>query len=420
MIKKPPNSSTSTASTSLLFLSMIVFSCISLETNLFGTLYKQAIFIILGSSFIYMFFEFFILKVHLNQSTGLDMSQTNFSFERSGIKFIGLISTILFFAFSYWLFPEYHRSFYDNYYHFTKLALPCLLLLAIPYFLFVDSKMKEPHDGYWHMGQLVLLNFNIVSWKMVSQHLLAWLVKFFFIPLMFSFMCQDLSYLSQPSSTYFKTPADTFYFFLRILFYFDVCSACCAYIFSLRIIDTHIRSTEFTLLGWICALSCYTPFNLLVGRFYLSYKTPIAFEHLLGNYPIIFWLWGSFILFLTIIYVWATIVFGLRFSNLTNRGIITNGPYRFLKHPAYFSKNLSWWLISMPWIASPVLSDNIRNSIALLGVNFIYYFRAKTEEKHLLSDPDYLYYSQWLDAQNKERALKIDKFFTRKKNELCR
>lgn len=35
------------------------------------------------------------------------------------------------------------------------------------------------------------------------------------------------------------------------------------------------------------------------------------------------------------IYAWATIMFGGRFSNLTHRGIITNGPYPWTKHPAY-------------------------------------------------------------------------------------
>jgi hypothetical protein len=53
----------------------------------------------------------------------------------------------------------------------------------------------------------------------------------------------------------------------------------------------------------------------------------------------------------SIIYVWSTAVFGLRFSDLTHRGIITNGPYRWVKRPAFLTKNLSWWMISVPFIA---------------------------------------------------------------------
>ena len=43
---------------------------------------------------------------------------------------------------------------------------------------------------------------------------------------------------------------------------------------------------------------------------------------------------------------------GPRFSNLTHRGILTHGPYAWSKHPAYLSKNLFWWLSSLPFLAT--------------------------------------------------------------------
>jgi protein-S-isoprenylcysteine O-methyltransferase Ste14 len=55
---------------------------------------------------------------------------------------------------------------------------------------------------------------------------------------------------------------------------------------------------------------------------------------------------------LTGIYAWATVAFGLRFSNLTYRGVLTNGPYAFTRHPAYLSKNAFWWM-SNPAGGSP-------------------------------------------------------------------
>src|SRR3546814_20885855 len=54
------------------------------------------------------------------------------------------------------------------------------------------------------------------------------------------------------------------------------------------------------------------------------------------------WLLGGWLVLLTAIYAWATVAFGLRFSNLTHRGILTHGPYRWTRHPAYLSKNLFW------------------------------------------------------------------------------
>ena len=103
------------------------------------------------------------------------------------------------------------------------------------------------------------------------------------------------------------------------------------------------------------------------------------------------------ILILIGIYVWATIPFGIRFSNLTNRGIFTNGPYRYTKHPAYVSKNISWWLISMPYYSLDGTPEAIRHCLLLLCVNLIYFLRARTEERHLSKDPDYIAYAEYIE-----------------------
>jgi steroid 5-alpha reductase family enzyme len=92
------------------------------------------------------------------------------------------------------------------------------------------------------------------------------------------------------------------------------------------------------------------------------------------------------------------VVFGLRFSNLTHRGIITNGPYRWLRHPAYVTKSLSWWLIAVPFV--PVQGDileAVRLSALLLLLNGVYALRAWTEERHLRRDPAYVRYAEWID-----------------------
>ena len=89
--------------------------------------------------------------------------------------------------------------------------------------------------------------------------------------------------------------------------------------------------------------------------------------------------------------------FGIRFSNLTNRGILTNGPFKFTKHPAYISKNISWWLIFMPFIVAPEFDDKLRLSLLLILQNVIYFLRARTEEKHLSNDPDYVLYAQYIE-----------------------
>jgi protein-S-isoprenylcysteine O-methyltransferase Ste14 len=101
---------------------------------------------------------------------------------------------------------------------------------------------------------------------------------------------------------------------------------------------------------------------------------------------------------LHVFYAWATVAFGLRFSNLTHRGILTHGPYAWTKHPAYLSKNLFWWLATLPFLATtgnPV--DMIRNTALLALVSGVYYWRARTEERHLMADPIYREYAEWIE-----------------------
>jgi protein-S-isoprenylcysteine O-methyltransferase Ste14 len=100
---------------------------------------------------------------------------------------------------------------------------------------------------------------------------------------------------------------------------------------------------------------------------------------------------------LTGIYAWATVAFGYRFSNLTDRGIITNGPYSWTKHPAYVSKNLFWWFATIPMLATTgSVVDAIRNTAVLATVSGVYYWRARTEERHLSADPVYRDYAAWM------------------------
>lgn len=149
----------------------------------------------------------------------------------------------------------------------------------------------------------------------------------------------------------------------------------------------------------MAALACYPPFNALTGD-YLPYDRNLpgtaivdftrvelldaAYADAMNNF-------AEFGLRLVTlgsltVYVWATMAFGLRFSNLTNRGIITRGPYAFIRHPAYISKNIAWWCENVRHFSSPW------QFLFLAAWNLIYYLRAVTEERHLLNDRDYAAY----------------------------
>ena len=97
-----------------------------------------------------------------------------------------------------------------------------------------------------------------------------------------------------------------------------------------------------------------------------------------------------------IVYMSATLWFGVRFSNLTNRGIIRKGPFAYIRHPAYASKNFAWWCVMFPAIIYNAQHTGMglagMQIVGLILMTYTYYLRAITEERHLSADPVYLEY----------------------------
>jgi hypothetical protein len=321
-------------------------------------------------------------------------------------KLLGLLGSVGFIALLYWLFPEYaSHGFYANYWAGLRVVLPLWALVSLPYIYWVDRRLREPRDALWQMGRLLTLQWDDVSGRVLGQHLLGWLVKGYYLPLMFTYFCDNLDKLLHYNLNQlhgFRGVYDWAYF---TLYFIDVALVSMTYLMSLKLTDTHIRSTEPSVFGWIAALVCYEPFWSLIGAQYLAYDNGRGWGVWLGGSPGLYALWGSLILLMLVIYVWSTIAFGARFSNLTHRGIITNGPYRYSKHPAYLAKNLSWWLISMPFMLSVSLAQSLRCCLLLCMLNGIYYLRAKTEERHLSLDPIYQQYARWIELRGLLRGL---------------
>lgn len=355
-------------------------------------------------------------RVHRRASTGLDFDHDDPSWGRTLLKFAGLLGCLAPLGILYWLFPEYHSPFYQRYWELLRLILPPWLILAMPYFHVVDRHLTNPRDGYWHMGKLVTFQWHVVDGRMVWQLLLGWFVKGFFLPLMFCYFCTDIDAMmafnfSQPFG------AKPVFDFLYSLFYLaDVAFGVLGYMVALRLMDTHMRSAEPTPLGWMVALVCYEPFWGLFSRQYFTYDAGISWGSWLWNTQILYTLWGSVVMSLVGIYALSTVVFGPRFSNLTHRGIITSGPYRFTKHPAYVAKCLSYWMISIPFLAPAGPEEALRKSLVLLLVTGLYVLRAKTEEWHLSRDPEYVRYAEWIAAHGMFRFVRHIPLFGNERN----
>lgn len=137
--------------------------------------------------------------------------------------------------------------------------------------------------------------------------------------------------------------------------------------------------------------------NHALGQYLSHDQDQLYWGEVFAPWPALYVAWGSAILVLIAdSHLWAMAAFGLRFSNLTHRGIITNGPYRWVKHPADPCKNLSWWLISVPFIAGAGWPVALQSCALLAGTNLLYYLRARTQERHLRADPVYREYEAWM------------------------
>jgi len=314
---------------------------------------------------------------------------------RIGQKLVGFWLTIGIIATLYALIPEYQNAFYAPFKEAALLLLPAVLVASPFYIAYVDRRQNDPVDAY---VQLVMLlgGSRPLDWRPLQTHARGWLVKAFFTPLMFVFLHNDLATL-WPSQAIAQLDFEHIFQRLYDLFYLlDVLLAAIAYTLTLRVLDNHVRSVEPTIGGWIICVICYRPLVDAQAP-YIQYELDnLYWGNVFSPYPLLYVLWGSAILLLVFIYVWSTAAFGLRFSNLTHRGIITAGPYRWVKHPAYMAKNLSWWMISVPFIAGGSWLLAIQSCLMLGAVNLIYYLRAKTEERHLAADPVYRDYQDYI------------------------
>lgn len=183
-----------------------------------------------------------------------------------------------------------------------------------------------------------------------------------------------LSWWTSAANVHFA--ADAYY---NVIFVVDCGAALLGYGLESRWLGNKTRSVETSALGWAAALACYPPFNDVLGTF-----LPMGGQHV--------WMSSSgqlacrvISLAMFTVYAWATVSFGLKFSNLTNRGVIERGPYRFIRHPAYVCKSIAWWLESLPSLTPTT-------AFFLTLLNGVYALRAWTEERHLSKDPSYRAY----------------------------
>lgn len=280
-------------------------------------------------------------------------------------------------------------------------------LLGAIYYLFINKKsMDDTNNNTTTNKSFIILtcvkrnlthyfNKNTTTQQQQNQqttHLhfeektafLFLLVKFFFLPLLINFCYNHLQEIPLLFTNFKLFP-----FLLASLFMLDTFIFTLGYCTESTKLQNICKSVEPTFFGWFVTLICYPPFNSIVGQ-YVPWG---ANDYATFQNPLLTLMLQITIILLLIIYVSASFSLGLKASNLTNRGIVTKFPYNLIRHPAYTSKLLIWWLTLLPAIL-PFSSKTIPFATGMFFWTIIYLARAYTEERHLSTDPEYQEYKE--------------------------
>ncbi len=342
--------------------------------------------------------DLLLRQVHRTEAGGIAWSRPpQPDVGRVATKLLGLAGCFGLVGFAYTFTPEYQGSFYERYLVFLWRYGPPALALGLGYFVWLDARLAQPRDAYWQLGSLLRGRTAHADLYRIGDLLKGWVIKGFFVPLMFTYMCNnvgELRRLTSAGSMSWVQWYDTIY---SLSFLVDVTFTTVGYLLTLRILDTHIRSSQPRMVGWVVAMLCYEPFFSLINHQYIFYEDGLMWGAWLADVPALKVIWGAGILLLVMGFAFSTITFGVRFSNLTHRGVITGGLYRYTKHPAYITKCVSFWMTFVPFIYDGSWYAVMRDCTWLSALCWVYWMRARTEEQHLSEDPDYVRYALWMN-----------------------
>jgi protein-S-isoprenylcysteine O-methyltransferase Ste14 len=342
------------------------------------------------------------------------------------------LSTLGFIGLAYWIVFDlsgFHRGAINAQWQFGMFDIAAVLhirtlfdalvglyvVALIPYYAaypWLRSKASIFLQGLWfailrlrrpqsrakravHAFDAMRLPLRVGLTPATKQAGLALLLKFFFAPLMINWCLGHAADMTNTVLTFVDSVKDgmtgrplfdnsLFWACFQAILFIDTFLFTIGYIVEVPALRNRIRSVDPTFFGWFVCLACYPPFNGVTGQFleWQSNDFP-QFQnnavHFVANISLIA---------LMIIYSWASVALGFKASNLTNRGIVSRGPYSVVRHPAYVCKNLAWWIGALPTLYVLGSLGNVQALLyallSLLGWTMIYALRAITEERHLL------------------------------------
>ncbi len=256
---------------------------------------------------------------------------------------------------------------------FPALAFGCAYILSC------NAGLGNRQDGLWHFGALVLGRAGADRGQALS-HVRSLALRSYFAPQMlgalvvFIYAALTGPIVSAPDgmegmgafsgAAVVRMLLAGYYFFSAM----DVLFATIGYIAALRILDTDIRSMDSCAAGWVSCLICYQPVYALI-------MAPLLFNRLLANprwydwfagHDVLMLAWGSLAALAMCAEALTTLTFGMRFSNLTWRGLMRTGLFRYTRHPQYVAKMIHRFMLYVPLFSLAGISGAGREHAAVL------------------------------------------------------
>jgi hypothetical protein len=357
-------------------------------------------------------YEICVLKSYKN--SGLDFSlwsKRRFCFPRVLKKYAVFIIPILIFFFILSVVPYFQLIKFIPLKDTLLMAAPFLFAASFLYFLCID-RIQSQTDDHYVLSYIYLSSFcRRQDFRSEFFHLCrVFAVKFFFVPLMVLSLLTLLIELDRLSLSAADIVSDIrilVSFLLLILLLVDVLYALVGYMFANRLLGTEERSMQTNLLAWFLTLICYGSLWVFIQDFLYSAERAKDWTEFFADFSVWQVLWGLGLVLSTGFYVVATLNLGLRFSNLSHRGIVTTGLYSFTKHPAYIFKNIYLWFLMCPVLFEANILDQIQGVLFLIFIHLIYILRAKTEEEHLSQDKEYRAYRTAMEHKSLLRRFRF-------------
>jgi len=320
-------------------------------------------------------------------------------------RFFSLWTIVTIFWALYNAHPIYTAQDFTNARNLINTTYTIFCIVALPYTWFtlkfnyrLKDDFRDPSILFFVLLKRIGLSVatrdfgqiaRLFKVKRFNNFCLTCLVKGFYLPLMAMFMFHHVTTVQSLLTRVAVNMegivmANWFLDILyNILFVIDTGVALIGYGLELKWLGNKTKSVEPTFMGWAVALMCYPPFNEISSKYLPLQNRQDYFIEFSEEQKIFVRL---IIVSLYFVFVWATVALGVKFSNLSNKGIVERGPYKYIRHPAYASKNLAWWFEHLQYM------NGWQNVIWLACWNVVYTLRAITEERHLMKDPAYRAY----------------------------